>query len=84
MKVRAGLHVGVAAAAAAAQLPGLTAPSLQLEPWLCRAYLEGVQREGVSSLDTSSLSLCLSSSNSLYDDLEHFLDHFLMEVEQPA
>lgn len=46
--------------------------------------MEGVQREGVSSLDTSSLSLCLSSSNSLYDDLEHFLDHFSMEVEQPA
>lgn len=57
---------------------------VKLEPWLCRAYLEGVQREGVSSLDTSSLSLCLSSSNSLYDDLEHFLDHFSMEVEQPA
>lgn len=56
---------------------------VKLEPWLCRAYLEGVQREGVSSLDTSSLSLCLSSGNSLYDDLEHFLDHF-MEVEQPA
>uniref|UniRef100_A0A8C9B015 Interferon regulatory factor 7 n=1 Tax=Prolemur simus TaxID=1328070 RepID=A0A8C9B015_PROSS len=52
---------------------------VKLEPWLCRAYLEGVQREGVSSLD-SSLSLCLSSTNSLYDDIEHFL----MELEQPA
>ncbi|KAF5911412.1 hypothetical protein HPG69_017895 [Diceros bicornis minor] len=57
---------------------------VKLEPWLCRAHLEGVQREGVSSLDSSSLGLCLSSSNSLYNDLEHFLDHFLMEVEQPA
>lgn len=57
---------------------------VKLEPWLCRAYLEGVQREGVSSLDMSSLSLCLSSGNSLYDDLETFLDHFFMEVEQPA
>ncbi|XP_059959748.1 interferon regulatory factor 7 isoform X1 [Mesoplodon densirostris] len=57
---------------------------VKLEPWLCRAYLEGVQREGASSLDSSSLSLCLSSSNSLYDDLEHFLEHFLMEVEQPG
>lgn len=64
--------------------PGLTAPSLQLEPWLCRAYLEAVQREGVSSLDSGSLSLCLSSSNSLYEDLEHFLEHFMMEVEQAA
>ncbi|XP_012507503.1 PREDICTED: interferon regulatory factor 7 isoform X2 [Propithecus coquereli] len=45
---------------------------VKLEPWLCRAYLEGVQREGVSSLD-SSLSLCLSSTNSLYDDIERFL-----------
>uniref|UniRef100_A0A8C2MHU7 Interferon regulatory factor 7 n=1 Tax=Cricetulus griseus TaxID=10029 RepID=A0A8C2MHU7_CRIGR len=33
----------------------------------------GVQREGVSSLDSSSLGLCLSSTNSLYDDIEHFL-----------
>ncbi|XP_007465980.1 PREDICTED: interferon regulatory factor 7 [Lipotes vexillifer] len=58
---------------------------VKLEPWLCRAYLEGVQREGASSLDSGSLSLCLSSSNnSLYDDLEHFLEHFLMEAEQPA
>ncbi|KAF6333241.1 interferon regulatory factor 7 [Rhinolophus ferrumequinum] len=56
---------------------------VKLEPWLCRAHVEGVQREGVSSLDNSSLSLCLSSTNSLYDDLERFLD-FLMEVEQPA
>lgn len=43
-----------------------------------------MQREGVSSLDSGSLSLCLSSSNSLYEDLEHFLEHFLMEVEQAA
>lgn len=43
-------------------------------------YLEGVQREGVSSLDSSSLSLSLSSTSSLYDDIEHFL----MELEQPA
>ncbi|XP_041522720.1 interferon regulatory factor 7 isoform X4 [Microtus oregoni] len=50
----------------------------QLEPWLCKAHLEGVQREGVSSLDSSSLSLCLSSTNSLYDDIEHFL----MDLEQ--
>lgn len=57
---------------------------VKLEPWLCRAYLEAVQREGVSSLDSGSLSLCLSSSNSLYEDLEHFLEHFLMEVEQAA
>ncbi|XP_042141940.2 interferon regulatory factor 7 isoform X4 [Peromyscus maniculatus bairdii] len=46
---------------------------VKLEPWLCKAYLEGVQREGVSSLDSSSLGLCLSSTNSLYDDIEHFL-----------
>lgn len=45
----------------------------QLEPWLCKTHLEGVQREGVSSLDSSSLGLCLSSTNSLYDDIEHFL-----------
>lgn len=64
--------------------PRLTAPSPQLEPWLCRAYLEGVQREGASSLDSGSLSLCLSSCNSLYDELEHFLEHFLMEAEQPG
>ncbi|XP_057583818.1 interferon regulatory factor 7 isoform X2 [Hippopotamus amphibius kiboko] len=57
---------------------------VKLEPWLCRAYLEGVQREGASSLNSGSLGLCLSSFNSLYDDLEHFLEHFLMEVEQPA
>ncbi|XP_052517834.1 interferon regulatory factor 7 [Budorcas taxicolor] len=57
---------------------------VKLEPWLCRAYLEAVQREGVSSLDSGSLSLCLSSSNSLYEDLEHFLEHFMMEVEQAA
>lgn len=57
---------------------------VKLEPWLCRAYLESVQREGVSSLDSSSFSSALSSSNSLYEDLEHFLEHFLMEVEQPA
>ncbi|XP_037697991.1 interferon regulatory factor 7 [Choloepus didactylus] len=53
---------------------------VKLESWLCRAYHEDVQREGVSSLDSSTLSLCLSSSNSLYDDI----DHFLMELEQPA
>ncbi|XP_051001574.1 interferon regulatory factor 7 isoform X2 [Acomys russatus] len=46
---------------------------VKLEPWLCKAHLEGVQREGVSSLDSSSLGLCLSSTNSLYDDIEHFL-----------
>lgn len=51
---------------------------------MCRTYLEAVQREGVSSLDSGSLSLCLSSSNSLYEDLEHFLEHFMMEVEQAA
>ncbi|KAF7461315.1 interferon regulatory factor 7 [Marmota monax] len=53
---------------------------VKLEPWLCRVHLEGVQREGVSSLDSGSLSLSLSSTNSLYDDIEHFL----MELEQPA
>lgn len=53
---------------------------VKLEPWLCRAHLEYVQREGASSLDSSSLGLCLSSANSLYEALEHFL----MEVEQPA
>ncbi|XP_032005181.1 interferon regulatory factor 7 isoform X1 [Hylobates moloch] len=53
---------------------------VKLEPWLCRVHLEGTQREGVSSLDSSSLSLCLSSVNSLYDDIECFL----MELEQPA
>lgn len=46
---------------------------VKLEPWVCKAYLEGVQREGVSSLDSSSLGLCLSSTNSLYEDIEHFL-----------
>nr|KAF6275436.1 interferon regulatory factor 7 [Myotis myotis] len=56
---------------------------VKLEPWLCQASLERVQREGASSLDSSSLGLCLSSFNSLYEDLEHFLDYF-MEVEQPA
>lgn len=56
---------------------------VKLEPWLCQASLEHVQREGASSLDSSSLGLCLSSFNSLYEDLEHFLDYF-MEVEQPA
>ncbi|KAM5248540.1 interferon regulatory factor 7 [Ctenodactylus gundi] len=50
---------------------------VKVEPWLCRTYLENVQREGVSSLDSSSLGLCLSSTNSLYDDIEHFL----MELE---
>ncbi|XP_064143578.1 interferon regulatory factor 7 isoform X4 [Loxodonta africana] len=53
---------------------------VKLEPWLCRAYHEGAQREGTSSLDSSSLGLCLSSSNSLYDDI----NHFLMELGQPA
>lgn len=53
---------------------------VKLEPWLCRVHLEGVQREGVSSLDSGSLSLSLSSTSSLYDDIEHFL----MELEQPA
>ncbi|KAM4846557.1 interferon regulatory factor 7 [Thomomys bottae] len=46
---------------------------VKLEPLLCRVHVEGVQREGVSSLDSSSLSLCLSSTNSLYEDIEHFL-----------
>ncbi|XP_029398184.1 interferon regulatory factor 7 isoform X2 [Mus pahari] len=46
---------------------------VKLEPWVCKAYLEGVQREGASSLDSSSLGLCLSSTNSLYEDIEHFL-----------
>lgn len=45
--------------------------------------MERVQREGVSSLDSGSLGLCLSSFNSLYEELEHYLEHF-MEVEQPA
>lgn len=58
----------------------LTDVPLQLEPWLCRVHLEGVQREGVSSLDSGSLSLSLSSTSSLYDDIEHFL----MELEQPT
>ncbi|KAM6159443.1 interferon regulatory factor 7 [Rhynchocyon petersi] len=53
---------------------------VKLEPWLCRMYHEGVQREGTSSLDSSSLGLCLSSFNSLYEDI----DHFLMELEQPT
>ncbi|XP_048215440.1 interferon regulatory factor 7 isoform X2 [Perognathus longimembris pacificus] len=46
---------------------------VKLEPRLCRVHVECVQREGVSSLDSSSLGLCLSSTNSLYDDIEHFL-----------
>ncbi|XP_007947551.1 interferon regulatory factor 7 [Orycteropus afer afer] len=53
---------------------------VKLEPWLCRVYHENVHREGISSLDSGSLDLCLSSSNSLYDDL----DRFLMELGQPA
>ncbi|XP_031509712.1 interferon regulatory factor 7 isoform X6 [Papio anubis] len=53
---------------------------VKLEPWLCRVHLEGTQREGVSSLDSGSLSLCLSSTNSLYDDIECLL----MELEQPV
>ncbi|XP_006893405.1 PREDICTED: interferon regulatory factor 7 [Elephantulus edwardii] len=53
---------------------------VKLEPWLCRMYHEGVQREGASSLDSSSLGLCLSSFNSLYEDI----DRFLMELGQPA
>ncbi|XP_006877067.1 PREDICTED: interferon regulatory factor 7, partial [Chrysochloris asiatica] len=53
---------------------------VKLEPWLCRAYHEGVQLQGASSLDSGSLGLCLSNSNSLYDDI----DRFLMELEQPA
>lgn len=53
---------------------------VKLEPWLCKVHLEGVQREGASSLDSSSLGLCLSSTNSLYDDIEHFL----MDLDQWA
>ncbi|XP_063108078.1 interferon regulatory factor 7 isoform X3 [Cavia porcellus] len=53
---------------------------VKVEPRLCRTYLEVVQREGTSSLDSSSLGLCLSSTSSLYDDIERFL----MELEQPA
>ncbi|XP_013358427.1 PREDICTED: interferon regulatory factor 7 isoform X2 [Chinchilla lanigera] len=53
---------------------------VKVEPRLCRAHLEVVQREGTSSLDSSSLGLCLSSTSSLYDDIEHFL----MELEQRA
>ncbi|XP_075402504.1 interferon regulatory factor 7 [Tenrec ecaudatus] len=49
---------------------------VKLEPWLCRAYHEGAQLEGASSLDSSSLGLCLSSSNSLYDDIDRFLMDF--------
>ncbi|KAM9219978.1 interferon regulatory factor 7 [Dugong dugon] len=52
---------------------------VKLEPWLCRMYHEGAQREGTSSLNSSSLGLCISSSNSLYDDI----NHFLMELGQP-
>lgn len=46
---------------------------VKLEPWLCRVYLEGAQREGASSLDSGSLDLCLSSVNSLFEDLEQLL-----------
>ncbi|KAM5318638.1 interferon regulatory factor 7 isoform 2-T2 [Glossophaga mutica] len=53
---------------------------VKVEPWLCRVYLEGAQREGASSLNSSSLDLCLSSFNSLFEDLEHVL----MEMEQAA
>ncbi|XP_023578534.1 interferon regulatory factor 7 [Octodon degus] len=53
---------------------------VKVEPRLCRTYLEVVQREGTSSLDSSSLGLCLSNTSSLYDDIEHIL----MELEQPA
>ncbi|XP_004851762.1 interferon regulatory factor 7 [Heterocephalus glaber] len=53
---------------------------VKVELRLCRLHLELVQREGTSSLDSSSLGLCLSSTSSLYDDIEHFL----MELEQPA
>lgn len=53
---------------------------VKVEPRLCRAYLEVVQREGTSSLDSRSLGLCLSNTSSLYDDIEHVL----MELEQPA
>ncbi|KAF6103800.1 interferon regulatory factor 7 [Phyllostomus discolor] len=48
---------------------------VKLEPWLCRVYLEGAQREGVSSLDSSSLDLCLSSFN-LFEELEQLLMDF--------
>ncbi|XP_054432813.1 interferon regulatory factor 7 [Pteronotus mesoamericanus] len=46
---------------------------VKLEPWLCRLHLEGAQREGASSLNSGSLDLCLSSFNSLLEDLERFL-----------
>lgn len=54
-------------------------PVLQLEPRLCRALLETAQREGASSLNSGSLGLCLSSGNSLYEELEQLL----MDLEQP-
>ncbi|XP_004603181.2 interferon regulatory factor 7 isoform X2 [Sorex araneus] len=53
---------------------------VKLEPRLCRALLEAAQREGASSLDSGSLGLCLSSGNSLFEDLEQLL----MELGQPA
>ncbi|XP_040826620.1 interferon regulatory factor 7 [Ochotona curzoniae] len=49
---------------------------VKLEPWLCRAYLEEAQRQGLSSLESSSLGLSMSSTNSLYNDI----DNFLMEL----
>lgn len=52
---------------------------VKLEPRLCRALLEAAQREGASSLNSSSLGLCLSSGNSLYEELEQLL----MDLEQP-
>lgn len=60
----------------------LTDPPLcpQLEPRLCRALLEAAQQEGASSLDSGSLGLCLSSGNSLYEELEQLLDL----LQQPA
>ncbi|XP_055987575.1 LOW QUALITY PROTEIN: interferon regulatory factor 7 [Sorex fumeus] len=53
---------------------------VKLEPRLCRALLEAAQREGASSLDSGNLGLCLSSGNSLFEDLEQLL----MELGQPA
>ncbi|XP_037371552.1 interferon regulatory factor 7 [Talpa occidentalis] len=53
---------------------------VKVEPWLCRAYLEAAQRDGASSLDSSSLRLCLSGFSSLYDDLEALL----MDLGQSA
>ncbi|KAG8515698.1 Interferon regulatory factor 7 [Galemys pyrenaicus] len=46
---------------------------VKVEPWLCRTSLEAVQRDGASSLDSSSLGLCLSGPSSLYEDLEALL-----------